>query len=47
VELVAEGDATEVDAFLKALADQMAGYILGSTIRDENPGNSRGFQIRY
>jgi acylphosphatase len=47
VELVAEGDASEVDAFLQALADRLSEYIRNSTTRDENPGNYRGFQIRH
>jgi acylphosphatase len=47
VELVAEGEEREVEAFLQAVARQMAGSIHGSTVVDETPGSFRGFQIRY
>jgi acylphosphatase len=47
VELVVEGEAEQVNAFLGAVADQMGDYIRDSTVRDESPGNYRGFEIRF
>ena len=47
VELVAEGPAEEVDAFLAAVAQQMAGCIERSDVRDDTPGGYRGFRIRH
>src|SRR5262249_7438537 len=38
VELVAEGPADQVEAFLTALAQRMAGYIQHTDVRDEPPG---------
>ena len=47
VELVAQGEAGQVEAFLQTLAGQMAGYIRNTAITDEAPGNYEGFGIRY
>jgi acylphosphatase len=46
VELVVEGEAAEVDRFLKALADQMAGFIKGQSVQDERPQGFAEFEIR-
>ncbi len=46
VELVAEGEADEVENFLSAVARQMAGYIERQTIHDEPPGGFHDFTIR-
>ena len=47
VELVIEGDPEQVDAYLAALSQQMAGYIRGADTRDEPPGQYRDFRIRH
>ena len=47
VELVAEGEAEEVDAFLAAISRQMAGYIEQSLVQDGAPSGLKGFQIRF
>jgi acylphosphatase len=47
VELVAEGPADGVQAFLDAVARRMAGYIDRAELADATPGDYRGFQIRY
>jgi len=47
VELVAEGEADEVERFLAAVAARMASHIDRSTIHDETPANHQGFRIRY
>ena len=47
VELVAEGPADQVNAFLAAVARSMAGYIQSSTVREESPGSYQGFEIRF
>ena len=47
VELVAEGEAGQVEAFLQTLAGQMAGYIRNAAVSDEAPGTYEGFGIRY
>jgi acylphosphatase len=46
VELIVEGEPAEVDRFLAALDEQMAGYIENRTIQDEPSGGYRGFVIR-
>lgn len=46
VELVAEGEAEEVDRFLAAVAQQMARYIKGQTVENEMPQEFDGFNIR-
>ena len=47
VELVAEGAAEDVDAFLAVLADRMAGNIERTDVREETPGGYQGFRIRH
>lgn len=47
VELVAEGDADQVDAFLAAVARQMAGNIERATVADETPPGLQGFDVRF
>jgi acylphosphatase len=46
VELVAEGEANAVDAFLAAVAGKLAGYIKGHQQQDETPQGYAGFSIR-
>jgi acylphosphatase len=46
VELVAEGEADVVEAFLAAVARRMAGYITNRTVQDAAPSGQRGFHIR-
>jgi len=46
VELVAEGEADAVEAFLAAVARRMAGYITSTTVQDAAPSGQRGFHIR-
>jgi acylphosphatase len=46
VELVAEGEADWVEAFLEAVTERMSEYILKTTVTDTSPGNYRGFEIR-
>jgi acylphosphatase len=45
VELLVEGDADQVDAFLKAVADYMGRHITRATVHDEPPGGRQGFNI--
>ena len=45
VELLAEGEADQVDAFLKAVADFMAFNITRVTVQDEPPGGRQGFNV--
>jgi acylphosphatase len=47
VELVAQGEAGQVEAFLQALAQQMVGYIRNAAVSDESPGTYEGFGVRY
>jgi acylphosphatase len=47
VELVAEGEPDQVNAFLTAVADRMADYITDATVNDYSCGSYNGFQIRY
>jgi acylphosphatase len=47
VELVAQGEAEQVDAFLAAVAERMAGYIERTEVREETPGGYHGFRIRH
>jgi acylphosphatase len=47
VEVLAEGEAPDVQAFLAALERQMADYIDGRTVRDEPPPGGQGFVVRY
>jgi acylphosphatase len=46
VELVAEGEADQVQAFLDALAGLMANNIDSVTVSNESPAGHRGFRIR-
>ncbi len=47
VELVAEGPADQVGAFLAAVSRQMMGYIESSTVKDMTPSGYQGFRIRH
>ena len=47
VELLAEGEAGQVEAFLAALAEEMSGYIDGTEVSGEAPAVLRGFTIRH
>jgi acylphosphatase len=47
VELIVEGEANLVEAFLAAVAQRMAGYITQTTIQDAAPSGQRGFHIRH
>jgi len=49
VELVASGDAEEVDGFLEAVRDsELAGHIAGEVAADiGKPAGLRGFEIRF
>lgn len=47
VELVAEGEADQVDAFLADLAGQMAGYIQHARVEDDRPAGYQNFGIRH
>jgi acylphosphatase len=47
VELVAEGPDEQVQAFLAAVARQMAGYVEQTDVRDETPRGHAGFRIRH
>jgi acylphosphatase len=46
VEVVVEGDAAEVERFLAAVAERMAGYIQGHTIHEDTPRGFAEFVIR-
>ena len=47
VELVVEGEAAEVDAFLAAVGNLMADGIDRTNVQDETPIGRSGFHIRY
>lgn len=48
VELVAEGEPPELDAFLTAVSNAMGGLILDTEITDADArGEFEGFDIRY
>lgn len=47
VEAVAQGEADQVQAFLQALAERMAGYIARADVEDAAPGSFQGFRIRH
>lgn len=47
VEVMAEGSPEQVDAFLSALAQRMAGYIEQTQSVDEPPVGAKGFRVRY
>jgi acylphosphatase len=46
VEVLAEGAAPQVEAFLAAVEQQMAPYIRSRTVQEEPPQGYRGFVIR-
>ena len=46
VELVAEGAAEQVDAFLAAVAERMADCIAATTVQEAPPTGAAGFHIR-
>lgn len=47
VELVAEGEPEQVDAFLAAIARRMTGYIEDTVVTEEAPSGASGFRIRH
>jgi acylphosphatase len=47
VELVAEGDAAEVDRCLQGIAGQMAEYIRGQRVDDQPAQGFASFEIRH
>jgi acylphosphatase len=47
VELVAEGEADQVNRFLAAVARRMDGYIEDAAVTDETPSGATGFRIRH
>jgi acylphosphatase len=47
VELIAEGEENDVEAFLAAVAQHMASYISNTTVQDVAPTGRRGFRIRH
>ena len=47
VELVAEGEPDQVEAFLNALATRMARNIERVTVQEEPPAGLTGFDVRY
>ena len=47
VELVAEGEAEQVQAFLKAVTRQMGNYIRHVTVQEESPEGYEEFRITY
>ncbi len=47
VELVAEGEADEVERFLAAVAARMAGHIRQTVAADAPPEGRSGFHIRH
>jgi acylphosphatase len=47
VELVAEGEADQVEAFLATVAERMADNVRRVTVQDEPPRGHQGFHIRH
>jgi len=47
VELVAEGEAEQVDGLLSAIAGRMERYVEQALIAEEKPNGLEGFGIRY
>ncbi len=47
VEVVAEGEADQVVAFLRTVESRLRGYIDSSTTSDQLPQGYRGFEIRF
>ena len=46
VELVAEGPADQVEAFLNAVGEHLAGHIQRATVVDQPDAGYQGFEIR-
>jgi acylphosphatase len=48
VEMVAEGEAEQVSAFVEAISERMSGYIRDVKKEKEQPaGEERGFEIKF
>jgi acylphosphatase len=47
VELVAEGEPAQVEAFLAAVARHMAGYITHTVVHEDPPRGLSEFRIRH
>jgi acylphosphatase len=47
VEVKVEGSPEQVEACLRAVAQQMSGYIEETQVVDETPEGANGFQVRY
>lgn len=47
VELVAEGPADGVEAYLDALGRRMTDYVAASSVQEQAPEGLQGFRIRY
>jgi acylphosphatase len=47
VELLAEGEPDQVQAFLDAVAERMKGYIDQIAEQEETPQGLKGFEVRY
>jgi acylphosphatase len=47
VELMAEGSPEQVDAFLSAVGQSMAGYIEQTRVEDKPPRNFPDFRVQY
>jgi acylphosphatase len=47
VELVAEGDPKDVEAYLAAVAQRLTNYIRKADVQEEEPAGYEGFGIRY
>jgi acylphosphatase len=47
VELIAEGEAGQVEGFLEAVARTMSRYLTYCAVAEQHPENRQGFRIRY
>jgi acylphosphatase len=47
VELLAEGEGNQVDAFLQAVGNRMADCIDRTNVHDESPSGAQSFRIRH
>jgi acylphosphatase len=47
VEVKVEGSPEQVEGYLKALAQQMSGYIEETQVLEETPQGANGFHVRY
>lgn len=47
VELIAEGETGQVDAFVAAVASRMARYITDTRVEERPPAGLNGFHIRH